>query len=521
MNLIDLISKHPVPVTRFQRPYVIAEAGVNHEGSMDIARRLIDEAALGGADAIKFQTYKAGTLASKHSPAYWDTSKEPTPSQYELFKKHDSFWKGEFENLKKHCDQAGIAFMSTPFDVESAKFLNDMMDVFKISSSDLTNRPFIEFMCDFKKPIIMSTGAASLAEIAEAVSWIEAKGNPLALLHCVLNYPTMDENAALGMIPALVRHFPQHVIGYSDHTLPNDMKVLEVATLLGAQILEKHFSHDKTLPGNDHYHAMDYKDLQLFRQNFERTLSMIGEMRIEALAAPSSPTATSPPGRSSTRTTSRGSVPLAASAPVTTMKCSAWPPAPTSRKIPSSSGRIWNKKRMCGKGLEKAPFPPPYPLRAASFPRIPHGRREWRAPATVNGKTIIEHSVRCVSIFLESGAIRRFPRRETEKRAHLAGRQVWGPREGRSKAKGAFFREKHVSPPPGFHNTHPKRKRHEKNAHCRRMPDAAEPGLCGRIAVRFGRPEGHRRDHASAIRLPARPAGHRSCDVPYEADAAH
>ena len=272
MNLIDLISKHPVPVTRFQRPYVIAEAGVNHEGSMDIARRLIDEAALGGADAIKFQTYKAGTLASKHSPAYWDTSKEPTPSQYELFKKHDSFWKGEFENLKKHCDQAGIAFMSTPFDVESAKFLNDMMDVFKISSSDLTNRPFIEFMCDFKKPIIMSTGAASLAEIAEAVSWIEAKGNPLALLHCVLNYPTMDENAALGMIPALVRHFPQHVIGYSDHTLPNDMKVLEVAALLGAQILEKHFSHDKTLPGNDHYHAMDYKDLQLFRQNLSLVL---------------------------------------------------------------------------------------------------------------------------------------------------------------------------------------------------------------------------------------------------------
>ena len=180
MNLTELISKHPVPATRFQRPYVIAEAGVNHEGSMDIARRLIDEAALGGADAIKFQTYKAGTLASKHSPAYWDTTKEPTPSQYELFKKHDSFWKNEFENLKKHCDQAGIAFMSTPFDVESAKFLNDMMDVFKISSSDLTNRPFIEFMCDFKKPIIMSTGAASLAEIAEAVSWIEAKGNPLA-----------------------------------------------------------------------------------------------------------------------------------------------------------------------------------------------------------------------------------------------------------------------------------------------------------------------------------------------------
>ncbi len=283
MNLVELIAGHPSPVTRFESPYVIAEAGVNHEGSMDIAKRLIDEAARGGADAIKFQTYKAGTLASKHSPAYWDTSKEPTLSQYELFKKHDSFWKNEFEALKKYCDEVGIAFMSTPFDVESAHFLNDLMDVFKISSSDITNRPFIEILCDFGKPIILSTGASSLAEIAEAVSWIETKGNPLALLHCILNYPTEDRNAALGMIPALIRHFPQHVIGYSDHTLPKDMKVLEVATLLGARILEKHFSHDKTLPGNDHYHAMDYKDLQLFRANFERTMSMIGEMKIEAL----------------------------------------------------------------------------------------------------------------------------------------------------------------------------------------------------------------------------------------------
>lgn len=173
--------------------------------------------------------------------------------------------------------------MSAPFDAESARFLNDMTDVFRISSSDLTNRSFIEFMCDFKKSITMSTGAASLAEIAEAVSWIEAKGNPLVLLHCVLNYPTTDENAALGTILTLVRHSPQHVIGYSDHTLLNNMKVLEVTALFGAQILEEHFNHDKTLSGNDHYHAMDYKDLQLFRQNFERTLSMIGEMRIGVL----------------------------------------------------------------------------------------------------------------------------------------------------------------------------------------------------------------------------------------------
>lgn len=284
MKITDIVVKdHNERV--IPQPYVIAEAGVNHEGSMDIARRLIDEAAEGGADAIKFQSYKASTLASKDSPAYWDTTKEPTTSQFELFQKHDKFWKGEFEALKKHCDTVGIAFMSTPFDVESAIFLNDLMDVYKISSSDITNKPFIEFLCDFNKPILMSTGAAHLYEIAEAVSWIEAKGNALALLHCVLNYPTMDENAALGMIPALCKAFPQYVIGYSDHTLPKDMQILQVATMLGARILEKHFTHDKTLPGNDHYHAMDKEDLKLFRRNMTRMLDAVGPLAITALAS--------------------------------------------------------------------------------------------------------------------------------------------------------------------------------------------------------------------------------------------
>ena len=283
MNLTDILTTHQAPATSIPFPYIIAEAGVNHEGSMDLAKRLIDEAAEGGAQAIKFQTYKAATLASRHSPAYWDTSKEPTRSQFELFQKHDSFWKNEFEALKRHCDQRGIAFMSTPFDVTSAIFLNDLMDVYKISSSDITNRPFIEFLCAFNKPIILSTGASSLAEIAEAVAWIEPFGNPLGLLHCVLNYPTADENAALGMIPALARHFPAHVIGYSDHTLPRDMKTLEVAVLLGARILEKHFTHDKTLPGNDHYHAMDFRDLQRFTTSMRQTLSLIGDLRLSAL----------------------------------------------------------------------------------------------------------------------------------------------------------------------------------------------------------------------------------------------
>jgi N-acetylneuraminate synthase len=283
MKLKDLFNTINTYEKKLYRPYVIAEAGVNHEGSMEIAKRLVDEAHEGGADAIKFQTYKANTIASKDSPAYWDITKEPTKSQYELFTKHDKFWKDEMQELKNYCDEVGIEFMSTPFDIESATFLNEMMDVFKISSSDLTNKPFIEFMCDFNKPIILSTGASSLAEIAEAVSWIEAKGNSLALLHCVLNYPTPDENANLGMIIDLKTRFPDKIIGYSDHTLPKDMKVCEMATMLGSIIIEKHFTHDKTLPGNDHYHAMDKEDLKSFRSNLVRTFEILGGFKVGAL----------------------------------------------------------------------------------------------------------------------------------------------------------------------------------------------------------------------------------------------
>ncbi len=283
MRLTELFTTINPYEPKLYRPYVIAEIGVNYEGSMALAKRLVDEAKEGGADAVKFQTYKADTIASKDSPAYWDTTKEPTKSQHELFQKHQGFWKDEMQELKNYCDQVGIEFMSTPFDVESADFLNEMMDVYKISSSDITNKPFIEYMCRFNKPIILSTGASSLSEIQEAVSWIEKHGNPLALLHCVLNYPTPDKNANLGMILGLKQAFPDKIIGYSDHTLPHDMKVCEMATMLGSVIIEKHFTHDKTLPGNDHYHAMDKEDLKLFRNNLERTFEILGSFKVEAL----------------------------------------------------------------------------------------------------------------------------------------------------------------------------------------------------------------------------------------------
>ena len=158
-----------------------------------------------------------------------------------------------------------------------------MMNVFKISSSDITNKPFIEYICGFGKPIILSTGASDLEEIQDAVNWIQPFNIPLALLHCVLNYPTSDQNANLGMIKALQEAFPDNVIGYSDHTLPKEMKVCEIATILGATIIEKHFTHNKSLPGNDHYHAMDKNDLKIFNSNLKTIFDILGSFKVESL----------------------------------------------------------------------------------------------------------------------------------------------------------------------------------------------------------------------------------------------
>lgn len=279
MYLKKIITEYNSDPFLIKEPIIIAEAGVNHEGSMDIAKRLIEEAKEGGAQAIKFQTYKAETIASKQSPSYWDTNKEKTRSQFELFKKYDKFWKNEYENLKKICDQEEIEFLSTPFDKESAIFLNELMDVYKISSSDISNLPFIDFLCGFKKPIILSTGASYLWEIQQAMETINSHNLPTCLMQCILNYPTLDDNANLGMIKNLMSKFPDCIPGYSDHTLPNEMDVLLTANLLGAIVIEKHFTHDKTLPGNDHYHAMDKEDLKLFFRKVKKTYTAIGDLK--------------------------------------------------------------------------------------------------------------------------------------------------------------------------------------------------------------------------------------------------
>ncbi|MBD79835.1 MAG: acetylneuraminic acid synthetase [Crocinitomicaceae bacterium] len=275
MKLAEIIKKGRSKFPSFS-PYMLAEAGVNHEGSMELAERLINEAAEGGAHGIKFQTYKAGYIASKDSPSYWDLKKEPTTSQFELFKKYDSFWKDEYEKLKVLCDKAGIEFFSTPFDVHSADFLNELMDVFKVSSSDLNNLPFIEKLCDYGKPILLSTGSSFNWEVERTVELVQSKGNAISIMHCVLNYPTPNENANLAMILDHINKFPELTVGYSDHTLPEDMEVSMIATCLGAEIIEKHFTHDKSLPGNDHYHAMDKEDLIHYFERLKRTKTLLG-----------------------------------------------------------------------------------------------------------------------------------------------------------------------------------------------------------------------------------------------------
>ncbi len=265
--MIDIIQRR-IKENKF---VLIAEIGVNYFdiarkfqiAPMEAAKKMIEIAASAGVHAVKFQSYKAETLASKDSPYYWDINEEPTDSQYKLFQKFDSFGKNEYCELSTYAEQTGIEFLSTPFDIDSADYLEPLMNVYKISSSDLNNLPFIEYQAKKNKPIILSTGASEEDEICRAVELIRKYNKQLlVLMHCVLEYPTSYEHANLSKIISLKERFPDLVIGYSDHTKPDKgYDILKIAYGLGAKVIEKHFTLDKTLKGNDHYHAMDQQDV--------------------------------------------------------------------------------------------------------------------------------------------------------------------------------------------------------------------------------------------------------------------
>lgn len=262
-------------------PYLIAEIGVNHEGNFALAKQLVQEAAEAGADAVKFQSYEAEKLAARNSSeAYWDTSQESEKSQFELFSRFSPFSLEEYEELAKISASNDVDFLSTPFDLEVADALNPLVPAFKIASADLTNIPLIEKVMSFEKPILFSVGASSADEIQSLANRVQKHGSDLAFLHCVLNYPTNPADANLLAMQNLSQILQNSIcVGYSDHVPPlqsGRMPQLEIAFLFGAVVIEKHFTLDKSLKGNDHYHAMDKRDLAMFTSWMREMRDYIG-----------------------------------------------------------------------------------------------------------------------------------------------------------------------------------------------------------------------------------------------------
>ncbi len=274
-------------IIKEDRLFFIAEAGVNfydiakkeHISNVAAAKLMVKEAALAGADAIKFQIYKAEKLASKYSPSYWDTTKEKITSQYELFKKFDTLTNENWEDIARYAKENNIIFMATPFDQEAVILVDKLSLIFKVASADITNFPMLKLIAKKGKPIILSTGASTKKEIMEAIHVIEKEGNKkIILLHCVLNYPTKYEKANLFKIKEMQVSFPNYSIGYSDHTFPDDkMLVLTAAYLMGARVIEKHFTLDKKISGNDHFHSMDQVDLKKFVDNIHFFNTIFGD----------------------------------------------------------------------------------------------------------------------------------------------------------------------------------------------------------------------------------------------------
>lgn len=243
------------------RCYVIAEAGVNHNGDPSLAHRLVDVAADAGADAVKFQTFIPEQLAAPHAKqaAYQTENTGFEDSQLAMLRRL-VLPRDVYPALKDHAEDRGIAFLSTPFDEASADFLESLgIAAFKISSGELTNLPFITHVARKGRPMLLSSGMGTMAEVAEAVLAVRhASDVPLALFHCVTNYPATPEQCNLGAMASMRSAF--HVpVGWSDHTSGIDVSTAAVA--LGADVLEKHFTLDRGLAGPDHKASLEPKEL--------------------------------------------------------------------------------------------------------------------------------------------------------------------------------------------------------------------------------------------------------------------
>ncbi len=241
--------------------FVIAEAGINHNGDLDMARRLIDVAADAGADAVKFQTFKAELVISAAAPkaGYQLENTDPGESQLQMAKKCELSF-DDFSVLQGHCRERGIVFLSTPFDHDSVDFLDRAgVPAIKVASGEVTNFPLLHRVAVTGKPVILSTGMSRLAEVEAAVAELRGGGcGELAVLHCVSDYPADPADANLRAMAAMGETLGVPM-GYSDHTLGLAVALASVA--LGACIVEKHFTLDKGLPGPDHVASLDPEQL--------------------------------------------------------------------------------------------------------------------------------------------------------------------------------------------------------------------------------------------------------------------
>lgn len=236
--------------------FIIAEAGVNHNGQLDLALQLVDAAAAAGANAVKFQTFRSDQIVSKGTQkAEYQRTNTGDGDQYDMIRALE-LDEPAHQAIAARCAQQGIEFMSTPFDEWATDLLLGLgMGVIKIASGELTNRPFLEMLAARGRPLILSTGMGSLDEVRRAVGWLQAThpnaGTPgwLTVLHCTSNYPALPQDVNLRAMQTLERELGVPV-GYSDHTLGIDISVAAVA--LGAQVIEKHFTLDRNLPGPDH-----------------------------------------------------------------------------------------------------------------------------------------------------------------------------------------------------------------------------------------------------------------------------
>lgn len=242
--------------------FIIAEAGVNHNGDINLAKELIDKALIAGVDAIKFQTFKTEKLVTGYADMaeYQKNNTGVVESQFNMLKKLELSYES-FIELQVYCKHKGIMFLSTPFDFESADFLESIgMMAFKISSADLTNIPLLTHIASFNKPMILSSGMATLSEIEEALNAIYCTGNKeVAVLHCTSNYPAKLQGVNLNSMNTIKSAF-KVVSGYSDHTEGITVPIAAVA--MGASIIEKHFTLGKDMEGPDHKASLSPSELK-------------------------------------------------------------------------------------------------------------------------------------------------------------------------------------------------------------------------------------------------------------------